>query len=122
MSIVDLNKDCYLVKFGSEQDYFKALTCGPWMILDHYLIVQQFCFPHLSILFYHSQILTTHGNLIGRTVHIDFTTQITKRGKFARLDVETDLNKLFALVIELDGAIGNKLNMKTFWCCALSVE
>ncbi|CAN1148513.1 hypothetical protein LINPERHAP1_LOCUS21706 [Linum perenne] len=48
MSIVDLNKDCYLVKFGSEQDYFKALTCGPWMILDHYLIVQQ-CDPSFRV-------------------------------------------------------------------------
>ncbi|CAN1153312.1 hypothetical protein LINPERHAP1_LOCUS368 [Linum perenne] len=28
-----------MIKFSYEQDYFKALTGGLWMILDHYLIV-----------------------------------------------------------------------------------
>ncbi|CAN1729097.1 hypothetical protein LINPERHAP1_LOCUS496 [Linum perenne] len=41
LHIVDLDKNCFMVKFSNEQDYFKALTGGPWMILDHYLIVHQ---------------------------------------------------------------------------------
>ncbi|CAN1141825.1 hypothetical protein LINPERHAP2_LOCUS12708 [Linum perenne] len=32
MHIVDLDRSCFLVKFTCEQDYFKALTGGPWQI------------------------------------------------------------------------------------------
>ncbi|CAN1749239.1 hypothetical protein LINPERHAP1_LOCUS3639 [Linum perenne] len=89
MHIVDIDRDCFIVKFSNEQDYFKALTAGPWMILEHYLVVQQWDptfrvaetlptkmvvwvrFPHLPILFYHPEILTALGNLIGRCVRID---------------------------------------------------
>ncbi|CAN1326355.1 hypothetical protein LINPERPRIM_LOCUS33802 [Linum perenne] len=93
MQIIDLDKECYIVKFSNDQDYFKALTGGPWLILDHYLIVQQWDpsfrvsstlpskmvvwirFPHLPILFYHPEILTALGNLVGKTIRIDLATQ-----------------------------------------------
>ncbi|CAN1279585.1 hypothetical protein LINPERPRIM_LOCUS17072 [Linum perenne] len=39
MHVVDLDRSCFLVKFANMQDYFKALTDGPWLIFDHYLIV-----------------------------------------------------------------------------------
>ncbi|CAN1156818.1 hypothetical protein LINPERHAP2_LOCUS21174 [Linum perenne] len=64
------------------------------MILEHYLVVQQ----------WHPSILTALGNLIGRTVRVDFSTQNADRGKFARLAVEIDLNEPLAPVVELDGA------------------
>ncbi|CAN1170989.1 hypothetical protein LINPERHAP2_LOCUS29303 [Linum perenne] len=32
LHIVDLDRNCFLVKFANEQDYFKALTGGPWKI------------------------------------------------------------------------------------------
>ncbi|CAN1156817.1 hypothetical protein LINPERHAP2_LOCUS21174 [Linum perenne] len=41
MHVVDIDRVCFIVKFSNEQDYFKALTGGPWMILEHYLVVQQ---------------------------------------------------------------------------------
>ncbi|CAN1837372.1 hypothetical protein LINPERHAP1_LOCUS35080 [Linum perenne] len=122
IQVIHLDKDCYLVKFSNEHDYFKALTGGPWMVLDHYLIVQQWepnfrvsnklpsrmvvwvRFPHLPILFYHPQILSALGNLLGRIVRIDLTTQSGERGKFARIAVEIDLNEPLTPVIELDGA------------------
>ncbi|CAN1279584.1 hypothetical protein LINPERPRIM_LOCUS17071 [Linum perenne] len=47
-------------------------------------------FPHVPIQFYHPQILTSLGNLIGWTVKIDANTQRGDRGKFARLAVEID--------------------------------
>ncbi|CAN1122463.1 hypothetical protein LINPERHAP1_LOCUS6649 [Linum perenne] len=123
MHIVDLDRNCFLVKFANEQDYFKALTGGPWMLLDHYLIVHQWDhsfrvsedlpkkmvvwvrFPHLPIHFYHPQVLTFLGNLIGKTIKIDFNTQRAERGKFARIAVEIDLSELLAPVVELDGAL-----------------
>ncbi|CAN1305099.1 hypothetical protein LINPERPRIM_LOCUS26416 [Linum perenne] len=106
----------------NDQDYFRALTGGPWMILEHYLIVQQWDptfrvsdklpakmvvwvrFPHLAILFYHPQILTALGNLIGKTIRIDSPTQNADRGKFARMAVEIDIDEPLAPVVELDGA------------------
>ncbi|CAN1259077.1 hypothetical protein LINPERPRIM_LOCUS10068 [Linum perenne] len=119
--IIDLDKGCFMVKFGAEQDYFKALTGGPWMILDHYLVVHQWSpefrvsdslpakmvvwvrLPLMPIQYYHAQVLTSLGNLLGRTVKIDYNTQHAERGKFARMAVEIDLNQPLAPVIKLDG-------------------
>ncbi|CAN1790449.1 Putative ribonuclease H protein At1g65750 [Linum perenne] len=123
LHIVDLDRNCFLVKFAQEQDYFKALTGGPWMLLDHYLIVHQWDqsfrvsddlpkkmvvwvrFPYLPIHFYHPQVLTSLGNLIGKTIKIDFNTQRAERGKFARIAIEIDLSEPLASVVELDGAL-----------------
>ncbi|CAN1170990.1 hypothetical protein LINPERHAP2_LOCUS29303 [Linum perenne] len=121
LHIVDLDRNCFLVKFANEQDYFKALTGGPWMLLDHYLIVHQWDrsfrvaddlpkkmvvwvrFPHLPIHFYHPQVLPSLGNLLGRTIKIDFNTQRAERGKFSRIAIEIDLSEPLAPVVELDG-------------------
>ncbi|CAN1787163.1 hypothetical protein LINPERHAP1_LOCUS17527 [Linum perenne] len=123
LHIVDLDRTCFLVKFGNDQDYFKALTGGPWIIFDRYLIVHQWDesfrvsnelphklvawvrFPHLPIQFYHAKILAYMGNLIGKTIKIDFTTQRVDRWKFARIAVEIDLNLPLPPVIELDGCL-----------------
>ncbi|CAN1815404.1 Putative ribonuclease H protein At1g65750 [Linum perenne] len=122
MQVIDVDMNCYLVRFGEEKDYFNALTGGPWMIFDHYLVVQQWDpsfrvstklpskmvvwvrFPHLPIQLYHTQILTSLGNLIGKTIRMDFNTQSAVRGKFARIAIEIDLSEPLATRIELDGA------------------
>ncbi|CAN1141832.1 hypothetical protein LINPERHAP2_LOCUS12708 [Linum perenne] len=62
-------------------------------------------FPHLPIHFYHGQVLTSLGNLVGKTVKIDFNTQTAKRGKFARIAIEIDLDKPLPPVVLLDGTI-----------------
>ncbi|CAN1159558.1 hypothetical protein LINPERHAP2_LOCUS22784 [Linum perenne] len=41
MQVIDVDMNCYLVRFGEENDYFRTLTGGPWMIFEHYLVVQQ---------------------------------------------------------------------------------
>ncbi|RDY07503.1 hypothetical protein CR513_08381, partial [Mucuna pruriens] len=38
--IIDLHDDYYQVVFSSEEDYKFALYKTPWMVVDHYLIVQ----------------------------------------------------------------------------------
>ncbi|CAN1799872.1 hypothetical protein LINPERHAP1_LOCUS22295 [Linum perenne] len=93
MHVVDLDRSCFLVKFANEQDYFKALTDGPWLIFDHYLIVHPWD-PMFRL-----------GNLIGRTVKIDANTQRGDRGKFARLAVEIDLKEPLIPVVNLDGIL-----------------
>ncbi|CAN1762541.1 hypothetical protein LINPERHAP1_LOCUS8422 [Linum perenne] len=68
------------------------------MILDHFLIVHQWDqafrvsndlpkktvvwvrFSHLPIHLYHSQVLASLGNLVGRTIKIDFNTGERKEG------------------------------------------
>ncbi|CAN1122758.1 hypothetical protein LINPERHAP1_LOCUS6806 [Linum perenne] len=74
-----------MVKFANEQDYYKALTGGSWMILDHYKMVAWVRFPHLPIHFCHVQVLTLLGNLIEKTVKIGFNTQRAKRGNLLEL-------------------------------------
>ncbi|CAN1149267.1 hypothetical protein LINPERHAP2_LOCUS16925 [Linum perenne] len=79
--------------------YLKALTGGPWIVLDRYLIIHQWDesfrvsnklpnklvawvrIPHLPIQLYHAQILSSLGNLIGKIVNIDFTMQRVDRVK-----------------------------------------
>ncbi|CAI0426560.1 unnamed protein product [Linum tenue] len=119
---MDLNNDTFLATFGNDQDYVRALTGGPWVILDHYLIVHQWSpsfrtsdkphrsvvawvqLPELPVHFYHREILFALGNLIGRTVKLDYHTENLERGKFARIAVELDMTRPLPSRIRLDGA------------------
>ncbi|CAI0431003.1 unnamed protein product [Linum tenue] len=120
MEVLDLDHDCFLVKLDNEQDYFKALTDGPWTVFDHYLMVQQWTpqfkasdplpkkmivwvqLPALKIHFYHKEVLNSIGNLIGRTIKLDYHTLNQQRAKFARIAVEVDLSKPLVPRIYLD--------------------
>ncbi|CAI0558565.1 unnamed protein product [Linum tenue] len=122
MEILDLNNSAFLVSLGNEQDYLNALTGGPWVILDHYLIVHLWShsfhtsdkphramvawvqLPELLIHFYHWEILFALDNLLGRTIKLDYHTEHLESGKFARLAVELDMTKPLKTRIRLDGA------------------
>ena len=39
IDILDLDNDFYLVSFQHNEDYMEALTGGPWVITDAYLII-----------------------------------------------------------------------------------
>ncbi|CAL1411640.1 unnamed protein product [Linum trigynum] len=58
--------------------------------------------PELKIHFYHKEVLTTLGNLIGRTIKLDYHTLTQQRAKFARLAVEVDLSRPLVPRIWLD--------------------
>ncbi|CAI0423208.1 unnamed protein product [Linum tenue] len=58
--------------------------------------------PALKIHFYHREVLTTLGNLIGRTIKLDYHTLNQERAKFARLAVEVDISKALVPRIWLD--------------------
>ncbi|CAL1377735.1 unnamed protein product [Linum trigynum] len=121
LDIMDLNNQTFLVTFNNDQDYLHALTGGPWTILDHYLLVHEWSpsfrtsdqpfksvvawiqFPELPVHFYHREVLFALGNLIGRTIKLDYHTEHLERGKFARLAVELDMTKPLATRIRLDG-------------------
>ncbi|CAL1398876.1 unnamed protein product [Linum trigynum] len=121
MEIFALDDDCFLVKLGNDKDYFSALSDGPWVIFDHYLVVQQWTpsfrvtdklpntmvlcvqFPGLPVHFYHQELLFALGNMIGRAIKLDYHTQHQQRAKFSRMAVEVDLSKPLVPRIRLDG-------------------
>ncbi|XP_073046080.1 uncharacterized protein [Primulina eburnea] len=84
---------------------------GPWLVLDHYLIVKEWYpnfdplsdntekvlvwvrFPCLPIEYYDTDFLMKIGSKIGRPIRVDQATSLVSRGKFARICVEVDINK-----------------------------
>ncbi|CAI0428866.1 unnamed protein product [Linum tenue] len=58
--------------------------------------------PELKIHFYHKEVLNSLGNLIGRTIKLDYHTLTQQREKFARLAVEVDISKPLVPRIWLD--------------------
>lgn len=111
IEMIALENDYFLVKFNSIMDYQYAAYKGPWMVLDHYLIVKEWCpnfdpfevteekmlvwvrFPVLPIEYFKEAFLQKVGNKIGRFVRMDEATSITTKGKFARMCVEIDITK-----------------------------
>ncbi|CAI0385447.1 unnamed protein product [Linum tenue] len=110
-----------MVKFSNTQDFTTAITGGPWIIHDHYLVVHEWTpsfrvdeqlpptvvawvrFPGFPVQYYHSHLLKTIGNSLGRTIRIDYNTEAAQRGKFARIAVELDVSKPLALKFLLNG-------------------
>ncbi|CAN0881371.1 hypothetical protein LINGRAHAP2_LOCUS14200 [Linum grandiflorum] len=119
--LVDLDNYVFLAFFELSQDYNSALLGGPWMILDHYLVVHSWDpsfritpnlpprmvvwvrFPKLPYQYYQKDILTGLGNLVGRFVRIDTPTLNSARGKFARIAVEINVAEPVATGVFLDG-------------------
>ncbi|CAL1406861.1 unnamed protein product [Linum trigynum] len=59
--------------------------------------------PAFPVHFYHKEILFMIGNMIGRSIKLDFHTQHQQRAKFARMAVELDLSKPLVTRVRLDG-------------------
>ncbi|KAI9111440.1 hypothetical protein K1719_017130 [Acacia pycnantha] len=93
-----------------DRDY--ALYEGPWMIDDHYLLVQRWrpnfnpqkadCqrkiavwvrIPDLPMEFCTVEALGIIGNMIEKMIKIDRSTSIYDKGEFARICVEVDLQQ-----------------------------
>ncbi|CAI0442244.1 unnamed protein product [Linum tenue] len=58
--------------------------------------------PALKVHFYHREVLMSLGNLVGRTIKLDYHTINRQRRKFARLAVEIDMSKPLVPRIFLD--------------------
>ncbi|KAF7823296.1 uncharacterized protein G2W53_021440 [Senna tora] len=87
-----------------------ALTGGPWIVLDHCLIVRPWTslfdpdekvqklatwvhLPDLPIELYDDKFLFRLGHHIGKVIRIDVNTSLQSRGKYARMCVELDLSQ-----------------------------
>lgn len=111
MEMVAIENDYFLVRFHSKDDYEFAKYEGPWMVLDHYLIVNQWMpnfdpsvdntekllvwirFPTLPIEYYDREFLMRVGEKVGTPIRVDHATGQAERGKFARMCVEVDIKK-----------------------------
>ncbi|KAK4279990.1 hypothetical protein QN277_011676 [Acacia crassicarpa] len=121
--LIDLEDDCFLVRFKEDLDYQNALLNGPWVIYGHYLSVQQWTpsfkthehvinqvigwvrLPKLPARYYHKSIIRSIGSVFGEVIKVDYNTDSGDRGKFARLAVNIDLTKPLISKIQVDGEI-----------------
>nr|KYP57514.1 Uncharacterized protein At4g02000 family [Cajanus cajan] len=123
MRMIDMPDDFFLVQFTAEDDYRHALYEGPWMIADHYILVQRWRpfftitstqtrkvaawirIIGLPIELYNDRFLWRVGNKLGSMLKIDKLTSIHSRGKFARICVEVNLNKKLVSMINVLGYV-----------------
>ncbi|XP_050216203.1 uncharacterized protein LOC126667275 [Mercurialis annua] len=121
--VIDLDNDYFLVKFRNDYDLKSVITGGPWVMLGHYLSVQEWCpsfdcsndqirfinawirLPRMPIHYYNKKVLRYIGSVVGRVVKIDYCTEAAERGKFARIAVELDLKKPLVSQFCLDGNV-----------------
>lgn len=112
IKIIDMPRGFYAVQFNAKQDYTNALCGGPWMIADHYILVQRWRrnflksatsehkvvvwvrIPELPLELYNEEFLTRLGAGLGGLLKIDGLTSFQCRGQFARICIEMDLAKL----------------------------
>ncbi|KAJ4845374.1 hypothetical protein Tsubulata_050613 [Turnera subulata] len=98
-----------------------GLHGGPWVVLDHYLTVEPWQpnfdpashrvtsvvawirVPGLSTELFQLAILKEIGNRIGRFLRVDYSTQKTERGRFAKAAVDLDLSKPLQTEACVDG-------------------
>lgn len=139
LKIMPLSNDYYVVSFSERADRDYAFQEGPWMINDHYLLVQKWRpnfnpwkadtqrriaawvrIPDLPIEFYSVEALGLIGNMIGKTIKIDRSTSIYEKGGFARICVEIDLQKpllpAFKLFGETHQLVYEGLHLVCFEC------
>ncbi|KAI9092494.1 hypothetical protein K1719_027622 [Acacia pycnantha] len=112
LKLIPLTNGYYVVSFSNKEDREYAFKEGPWMIEDHYLIVQRWrpnfnpwkvdlqCviaawvrLPDVPFEFYNVESLRRIGNMIGKMIKVDRSTSIYDKGGFARICVEIDLKK-----------------------------
>ncbi|CAN1137715.1 hypothetical protein LINPERHAP2_LOCUS10234 [Linum perenne] len=111
VQVSDVGFGFYVVNFETIADYERAMFGGPWMINDHYVVIQEWRpyfrpedtllatlrvwvrLPGIPFEYFDNAILKLIGDRIGRTIRIDHTTLEGTRGNFARICVEVDLSK-----------------------------
>ncbi|CAN1129038.1 Putative ribonuclease H protein At1g65750 [Linum perenne] len=92
IQVSDVGFGFYVVNFESVADYERALFGGPWMVNDHYVVIQEWRphfrpedtvlstlrvwvrLPGIPLEYFDRSILQIIGDRIGRTVRIDNTT------------------------------------------------
>lgn len=121
--LMDIGHGYFMVKFDLEGDRTKVMEEGPWMIFDHYLTVQRWTpefasptakidetmvwirFSGLNVFYYDESILWAMASAVGTPIKVDSNTLDVRRGRYARVCVQIDLNK----------PVIGKVWMRNFW-------
>ena len=111
IDIVDLDKEFYLVRFYSKDDYDAILDKGPWFIGENFLsilpwepnfkpstaivssIATWIRLNELPIEYYEANTLKRIGTAIRNVLRIEGHIAMEVRGRYARLCVQVDINK-----------------------------
>ncbi|XP_061368698.1 uncharacterized protein LOC133311642 [Gastrolobium bilobum] len=120
--VIDLDNGYLLLRFLEDSDYRHVLEDGPWLVNDHYVVVQRWMplfdpydesfkklavwlrIPGLPIELYTARHLWRIGNFFRRTLKVDRNSLrkseigdavITDRARFTWICVEVDLRKSF---------------------------
>ncbi|XP_019173812.1 PREDICTED: uncharacterized protein LOC109169384 [Ipomoea nil] len=111
LELIAIENGYFLVRFGSVDDIEFAMFEGPWMVLDHYLIVKPWepdfdpysdhtekmlvwvRIPCLPAEYYNLIFLKKLGNKVGRSIRVDQATSLVSMGYFARICVEVDITR-----------------------------
>ncbi|XP_061373715.1 uncharacterized protein LOC133316037 [Gastrolobium bilobum] len=135
IEVADLDNDYILINFKEEKDYQNVLHGGPWIVVDHYVVVQRWrpmfdpyeeevtrivvwvCIPGLPMKFYTTHHLWRIGNLLGKTLKVHKNLlrksngregEYTEKAKYARICIEVDMRKSFVSQFQL-GELGDKI-------------
>lgn len=121
MYVLDLPRRFFMVRFGEEKDYLKALTGGLWRAFGSYLMVQAWSpefdpmrddivttpvwvrLSNLPVNFYHKAILLGIVKGLGKPIRVDSTTLNLERARFARVCVEVNLSKPLKESMSING-------------------
>lgn len=112
--IIDLADDFNVARFYSREDYFHVLEGGPWVVFRHYLTVSKWRpnfsppretsfftavwvrFPDFPMEHLDEKFLSKLGNVVGKTVKVDYKTATTP----ARVFVQVDLAKPLVTAVD----------------------
>ncbi|KFK31800.1 hypothetical protein AALP_AA6G160500 [Arabis alpina] len=111
MFVMDLPRQFFMVRFGEEEEYLKALTGGPWKAFGSYLMARTWSpdfdpmkdeiattpvwirLSNIPVKFYHKTVLMGIAKGLGKPLKVDATTLNLERARFARVCVEVDLSR-----------------------------
>nr|POF26960.1 uncharacterized protein CFP56_40733 [Quercus suber] len=117
LDCVDLGSGFFLTRFYLREVFETVLKKGPWFIGEHFLSIRLWepnfhpatanvssiavwiRLNGLPIEYYHAEALHQIGKTIGNVLRVDTHTASETRGRFARLCVQVDVNKLLATAI-----------------------
>ncbi|KAG7599606.1 Endonuclease/exonuclease/phosphatase superfamily [Arabidopsis suecica] len=121
MSVIDLPRQFFMVRFELEEEYLSALTGGPWRAFGSHLMVQAWTpefeplrdeivttpvwvrLSNIPVNFYHRSILMGIARGLGKPIRVDPTTLIFERARFARVCVEVNLTKPLKGTVMVNG-------------------
>ncbi|XP_010424626.1 PREDICTED: uncharacterized protein LOC104709762 [Camelina sativa] len=121
MSVLDLPRQFFMVRFDVEEDYLRAVTGGLWRVFGSILMVKTWSpdfdpvrdeirtrpvwvrIANLPVNFYHKTILMGIAGGLGKPIKVDLTSLRVERARFARVCVEVDIKRQLKGTLMVNG-------------------